>query len=251
MAKSSGLGDNLFIDEFEMGGDVGQLQRIACPMAVQEVPGIKMHAQDRLGLKRDGGIDFNAYFNPDTTAGAEGAHAVLSTLPTADRLVTYTRGTALGDPAASEVTKQINYDGDRAADGSFTFGITSQANGYGLEWGSLVTAAPRTDTTDTSPATGLDLGASPTSYSHGWSAYLHVIAFDGTDATITIQDSADNSAFTSLTGGAFTEVTDRTKERIAGAASATVRRYVRVITTGDFTEISFLVNFIRFEVAQS
>lgn len=251
MAKSSGLGDNLFIDQFELGGDVGQLQRIACPMAVQEVPGIKMHAQDRLGLKRDGGIDYTAYFNPDATAGAEGAHAVLSTLPTADRIVTYTRGTTLGDCAASLVSKQINYDADRPADGSFTFSINSQANGYGLDWGNLITAAPRTDTAATSPATGLDLGASPTSYSFGWVAFLHVLAFTGTSVTVTLQDSADNSSFTSLTGGSFAAATGRGKERIAGAADATVRRYVRAITTGTFSEAVFLVNFIRYEVAQS
>lgn len=249
MAKSSGLGDNLFIDEFEVGGDIGALDRIACPMAVQEVPGITMSAQDRLGLKHDGGIDFTAWFNPDATVGAEGAHAVLSTLPTADRLVTYCRGTAIGSPAASEVTKQIDYNADRTADGGLTFKVTSQANGFGLEWGQLVTAGPRTDTAATSPATGVDLGAA--SYSFGWSAYLHVKAFTGTSATITLQDSANNSAFTSLTGGAFASVTGATKERIAGAADALVREYVRVITTGTFSELEFVVNFIRHEQAAS
>jgi hypothetical protein len=251
VAKQSGLGDNLWIDGYELGGDVGSLQRIACPLAVQEVPSIKQSAQDRLGLKHDGGIDFTAYFNPATTAGAEGAHAILSSLPTIDRIVTYGRGTVAGSPAASEVTKQIGYDGTRGDDGSFTFSISSQANGYGLDWGVLLTDSPRTDTTATTPATGLDLGASPTSYSQGWVAYLHLLAFTGTSVTVTLEDSANNSAFTGLTGGAFTAQTARGAVRLAQVGGWTVRRYVRAVTTGTFSNAVFTINFVRYEAAAS
>ena len=56
MAKSSGLGDAFYIDEYDMSGDVGSIQSIACPMAVQEVPGVNKYAQERIGLKHDGSI---------------------------------------------------------------------------------------------------------------------------------------------------------------------------------------------------
>jgi hypothetical protein len=257
MAKQSGLGDNCYIDQYDMSGDIGSLGTIATPLTTQEVTGISKFGVERIGLLHDGTIAFNSFFNPDTTSGAEGAHAVLKTLPTTDRLVTYCRGTTQGSPAASLASKQINYDGTRGQDGSFTFAVSAQGNSVagaldGLAWGVLLTAGKRTDTTATSPATGLDLAASPTSFSFGWSAYLHVFAFTGTSVTITLQDSADNSAFTSLTGGAFGVVSARGAQRLASASTtATVRRYVRVITAGTFSNVVFAVNFVRYETAAS
>lgn len=258
MAKSSGLGDAFWIDQYDMSGDVGQIQSIATPLVTQEVPGVNVYAQERIGLKHDGSMAWNSWFNVDATAGAEGAHNILSTLPTADRIATYCRGTAVGSAAASVVSKQIGYDGNRGADGSFTFGVSVQGNAAavgqraGLDWGVLATAGKRTDTSATSPATGLDLGASPISYSQGWAAYLHVFAFTGTSVTITLQDSANNSAFTSLTGGAFAVVSGRTKERLqSSSATATVRRYLRVITAGTFSNVVFGINFVRYEAAAS
>jgi hypothetical protein len=75
-----------------------------------------------------------------------------------------------------------------------------------------------------------------------------VTAFTGTDVTMTIQDSADDAAWANLSGGAFTQVTGIGAQRIAAATStATVRRYVRVITTtsGGVTSVSFVVNFAK------
>lgn len=253
MAKSSGLGNNLFVDGYELGGDVGRIDQIASPLAVQEVPGIKRFAQERIGLKHDGVINYNSYFNPDTTSEAEGAHVALSALPTADRIQTAWLGTGLaGDPAASIVSKQIDYAATREDSGALTFAVNGQANGYGLDWGVLLTDSPRTDGSATAPSTGLDLGASPTSYSQGWVAYAHLLAFSGTSVTFTLSDSANNSAFTNLTGGAFTAMTARGAARLeSSSATATVRRYVRVSTTGTFTNAVFLINFVRYEVARS
>lgn len=253
MAKSTGLGNNLFVDGYELGGDVGRIDQIACPMAVQEVPGIKHSAQVRIGLKHDGVIAYNAYFNPDDTAGAEGAHVALSGLPTADRIETAWLGTgAAGDPACSIVTKQIDYGPNREESGALTFAVNGQANGYGLDWGVLLDDSPREDTSATTPTEGVDLGASPTSYSQGWVAYAHLLDFSGTSVTLTLADSADNASFTNLTGGAFTAMTDRGAARLASSsATATVRRYVRVSTSGTFTVAKFLINFVRYEVARS
>lgn len=251
--KQSGLGDNLYIDQYDLSGDVNSLGRIACPVAVQDnTQGIKKYAMERLRLLADGAIEMTSLFNVDSATGAEGAHVALKSLPRTDRQITYCRGTVIGSAAASMMSKQINYDGQREQSGAFTFGVNAQANGFGLEWGNLLTAGKRTDTTATSPATGADLGASPTSYSFGWVAYLHLIAFTGTSVTVTLQDSANNSAFTSLTGGAFTAATGRGVQRlVSSSTTATVRRYVRAITTGTFTNAVFAVNFVRYELAQS
>ncbi len=248
MAKQGGMGDNLYIDGYDVSGDVGALGRISGGPALSEVTGINKLAPERIGLQRDGNIEFTAWFNDATTVGAEGIHTVLRALPYTDRIVSYYRGTGIGSPAASLVSKQVNYDGNRAQDGAFSFGVSAQANGFGLEWGEQLTVGKRTDTTATN-GTAIDLGSVSTSF--GWAAYLHVFAFTGTSVTVTVQDSADNATFAALSGGAFTTVTARGGERIAGGTTATVRRYVRVATSGTFSNAVFAVNFVRYLVAQS
>lgn len=84
-----------------------------------------------------------------------------------------------------------------------------------------------------------------TSTSHGLSAYLHVFSFTGTSVTVKLQDSADNSSFADITGAAFAAATGITAERIQTGATATIRRYVRAVTTGTFNPATFAVMFAR------
>lgn len=244
MAKQTGLGDRCFVAGIDLSGDVGSLSRIGGGPTPLEVTGIDKSAHERIGGLRDGAIEFSAFFNP----AAGQAHPTLSTLPTTDRIVTYCRGATLGNAAASLVGKQINYDGTRGNDGAFTLAVQAQANAFGLEWGRQLTAGKRTDTTATN---GASVDHTTVSTAFGWQAYLHVFAFTGTSVTVTLQDSADNVAWANLTGGAFTAATGVTSQRLAGGSSATVRRYLRAITTGTFTEAVFSVAFTRNETAVS
>lgn len=239
MTKTSGLGDNLYVGGYNLSGDIGSLESISGSVATLDVTGIDKSAYERIGGLRDGDIAFTSFFNPASSQ----AHPALSALPTADVVLTYARGTVLGNTAACLVGKQINYDPTRADDGALTFKVDAEANGYGLEWGTQLTAGLRTDTTATSPATGVDLTTVSTAF--GWQAYLQVTAVTGTSVTVTLQDSADNSSFTNLTGAAFTAATGVTTQRLQGGSTATVRRYLRAITTGTFTVGTFSVVFVR------
>lgn len=242
MAKQSGLGDNLYVAGIDLSGDIGSLQRIGGGPAALDLTGIDKSAHERLGGKRDGAIDFSAFFNDDTSQ----AHPTLKTLPTTDRIITYCRGTLIGNPAASLVGKQINYDGNRGQDGSLTLAVAAQANGYGIDWGRQLTAGKRTDSAATNGA-GVDFTTVSTAF--GWQAFLHVFAFTGTSVTVTLQDSADNAAFANLAGGAFTAAAGVTSERLEGGRTATVRRYLRVITSGVFSNAVFAVMFVRNDTA--
>lgn len=238
MSKQGGLGDALLYGGYDMSGDVQSLGNVGGGPALLDFTDITKSAMARQGGIRDGRLEWTSFFNPGLEANA--AHGLLSALPRGDVLVTYCRGTTLGAPAACLNGKQVNYDGTRGNDGSFTFAVSGQANGYGLEWGRLLTAGMRTDTAATN-GTSYDAGASA---DFGAQAYLHVSEFTGTDVTITIQDSADNATFTDVTGLAFTEVTAAAvTQRIATANDATVRRYVRAVTTttAGFTSLSFAV----------
>lgn len=244
MAKTSGMGDQFYIAGVDVSGDTQSLQQIACPLATFDDTTIDLSGNARLGGLRSGHMQFTTFFND--AAGA--SFQTLKALPTADVRMSYFRGTTLGNAAASITAKQLNHDATRGADGSFTFTCDAQSTGgIGLEWGQMLTAGKKTDTVATN-GTGVDQAAST---SFGWAAYLHVFAFTGTSVTVTLQDSADNLSFLGFTGSAFTAASGVTSERIAGATTSTVRRYVRAVTTGTFSSATFAVNFIKFTTAQT
>lgn len=242
MTKISGLGENFYVDGFNISGDVGAIQSCRCPMSPLDVTAIDKSAFERIGGQRDGGMDWETWFNK--AAGQQ--HLALSTLPTTDRIVTWAISTSVGSIAASMKAKQINYDMTKEQNGSLHFALSSVANGYAMEWGSLLTPGVRTDT-GAANGTALDGGASS---AFGLQAYLHVFSFTGTDATIKIQESSDNGAdaYADVTGGGFTQVTAAPyTQRIATAVDLAIERYLRVatVTTGGFSSMAFAVVVVR------
>lgn len=246
MTKTNGLGDNLYVGGYNLSGDIGAIDDLSSPRGTIDSTGIDKLANERLLTTKDGKIDFTAFFNPASSQ----EHPVLSALPTSDIQVMYARGTTLGNPSACMLAKQTNYDGTRGSDGSFTFKVSSLANGYGLEWGKLLTAGRRTDTTATNGAS-VDFGTGSTSF--GLQAYLQVFSFSGTSVAIKLQESSDNGtgdAFADVTGGAFTSVTSGPQtQRLATSSGQTVERYLRIVTTGTFSSCVFAVMVSRNPVA--
>lgn len=241
MAKQTGLGDNLYVGGRDLSGDVGSIASIGGGTSPLEITGIDKSAYERLGGPRGGGLDFTAFLND----AAGQAHPTLAALPTADVIVTYCRGTTLGNAAAAMVSKQIGYDPTRNEDGSLTFKVNAQSNGFGLEWGRQLTAGKRTDTGATN-GTPVDFTADQAGFFDA-QAYLQVFSFSGTDVTVKIQTSQDNAvdpyndriAFTQITGGA--PLTERKTMTTPG--SQVMERFVRVITTttGGFSSLTFAV----------
>jgi hypothetical protein len=241
VTKTTGLGDNFYVAGNNVSGDINSVGKVNGGPAALNMTGIDKLAYERQGTVRDGGMDFAAYFNPT------GVHPVLSALPTADTLVSYCRGTSLGDAVASLNAKQIGYDGNRGEDASLLFSNSAVGNSYGLEWGVQLTPGVRTDSGATN-GTGVDLVTVSTAF--GWQAYLHVFAVTGTSVTVKLQDSADNAAYADLASGAFTAATaGGTWQRLQGGRTDTVRRYVRAITTGTFSSAAFAVAFVRNDTA--
>ncbi|MFM9629364.1 hypothetical protein ACKI10_17275 [Streptomyces galilaeus] len=245
MAKKSGLGDNLYVAGYDLSGDIQQLGNVGGGPNPLPFTGINKSAFERKGGLLDGRLQMTTFFNPGTDA----AHPRLALLPRDDVIMGYYRGTALGDASANIVAKQVNYDGSRGDDGSFTFAVEAQSNGYSVEWGKSLTAGQRTDGSATN-GSSVDFGTGSTA--HGLQAYLHVFAFTGTSVTVKLQESSDDGAgdaWADVTGGAFAAATGVTSQRIATAAGQTVERYLRVATTGTFTNAVFAVSVIRNDVA--
>lgn len=237
MAKTSGLGDNLYVGGYDLSGDIQALDSIHGGPAALDLTSIDKSAFVRTGGVRDGGISATSFFNSATGQ----AHPVLSALPTADVVVTYCRGTQVGAPAACVIGKQIGYDPTRDDAGNLTLKTEVQANGYGLEWGLQLTAGKQTDTSATD-SEGLDNGDST---DFGAQAYLQVFSVTGTSCTVTIEDSSDDDTYSSLI--AFTAATTRTTER--KTVTGTVDDFVRISTSGTFTSCVFSVVFVRNNVA--
>jgi hypothetical protein len=242
MAKQTGLGDNLYISGYNLSGDIQQVGNVGGGPAALDMTGIDKSGFERQGGVKDGRLEMTSYFNPATAE----THDVLGALPTSSVLLTYCRGTALGASAASLLAKQTNYDAKRANDGALTFDVAAQlADGYALEWGQLGTAGVRTDTSATN-GSSID-GTAQTTF--GLAAYLHVFAFSGTSVTVKLQESSDNGvgdSWADVTGGGFTAATGVTSQRIQTATNLTVERYLRVVTTGTFSNAQFAVAIVRY-----
>lgn len=241
MAKQPGLGDNFYVSGYDLSGTVNAVNNVGGGPATIDVTDITQSGVARIGGKRDGRMAWTSLWDPAVS------HPVLSALPTTDVTASYLRGTGIGSPVANIVGKQIDYAPTRAADGTLTLAVEVDGNGFGLEWGTQLTNGKRVDTAAT---LGASWDRTTVTSSFGAQAYLHVLAFTGTDFTVKIQDSADNGTFADVAGLAFTQVLAAgftpQVQRIATSNVATIRRYLRAVTvtTGGITSATFAVSVV-------
>lgn len=237
MAKAAGMGARYFVDQYNLSGDTNSFGGINKGMATIEQPDITMSAMARAPGILDAGIQWVSFFNPSTGQ----AHPALRTPPRVDRIVSYFHRAELGTPVATMVAKQTKYDPKRDNKGGLMVDVEALANAYWLDWGKALTAGERTDTTATN-GTGVDFDAA---HAFGLQASVHVTAFTGTNVTIKLQESSDNGstdAWADVVGGGFTTLTAVGKERIATSRTLAVERYLRAVTSGTFTSVTFALS---------
>ncbi len=251
MTKLSGLGQALYVGGRDVSGDIGSISSIGSSRAVQDVTGIDKYAMERLSLLADGEMSFSAFLN----AATDQAHDAFKALPDADTQMMYFMSTTLGAPVGALNAKRVDYAPSRGNDGSITIAINGMSNGDAIEWSRGLTAGKRTDTgaTVASSGTSIDLnGIGGPTLDFGAVAYLQVFAITGTDATVDLQDSADNSSFATIASMSFAQVTAApASERVESPLDGTIRRYVSVATatSAGFTSLQFAVCFMRRETA--
>lgn len=249
--KLTAIGSNLYVGTADLSGDTGAVTNADAMLAAIELTGIDKGAPERKGGRKDGVIDFAAFWNVD----AGQSHATLSAMPRTDVQATLVLGTpALGSPCGSMIAKQTNYATTVGADGTIGATINLVGSGFGLEWSGgsaqgdgLLTAGKQSFATGTVSGTSIDLGSASTLF--GAAAYLTVFSVASGTAVFAVQDSDDNSSFTNVTGLVFTGATGATTQRLQTAAGATIRQYVRVQGTGTHGAAVICLNFVRYTEA--
>ena len=239
MAKKSGLGEQIFVHGYDLSGDISAIDNAGSPRNLLDLTAINSSATERLVGLSDGNLSVSSWFNDAT----EQEHAAFSGLPTTDRIVTWAFGATRGDVSACLVAKQLNYDASRATDGSLSFSVDSQADGISLDWCNTLTTGKETHSSAGS-STSRDDGAGTTA---GMVGYLEITDLDSGTATVTIQESSDNGSSDAWANVmVFSTVgyaSAPTAERVT--SSGTVERYLRITTTGTFSNLDFCVSTRR------
>lgn len=247
MAKSTGLGAAFIVGPYNITGSVTSVDRINGGPAALDCTTIGVSGYERLGGVRTGGIEVTSWFDDFLTAPNVGEHTAWKGLPTADVQVSYLNRQTVGASAASCIGKQINYDGTRGNDGSYTFKTAVESNAFGVEWGTSLTTGVQTFNAAGNGTVWDDGQGSVLSTDFGLQLYVHLLAFTGTSVTVNIQDSTDNSGdpYTTITGASTAALTAVGTTRVATSATENVKRYLRVNTTGTFTVASLVVIVCR------
>jgi hypothetical protein len=237
MSKDHGLGNALYVGGIDLSGET-KTWDVSGGTSPIDVTNIRQSAPERIGGMISGTVKYVTHFDPISAT-----HLHLSSLPTGDEIAMLCHRETLGAPAANWQCRQIGYDPTRDAAGAVTFSVDSQTDATGVDWGVLATAGKRTDGAATNGA-GVDHGSIPPG-SFGLQAWLQVFAFTGTSATIKLQGSSDDGAgdaYTDITGGSFGAISAAPQAmRIATARNQAVERWVRVVTTGVFSNLVFAV----------
>lgn len=247
MAKSTVVPSGFFFQGLDLSGDIGAVNTIAGGPNVMDITGIDKSAIERVPLLRSGEISFNSWFNPS----ASQSHPTFSALPTSDvNVMVALPLVALGDAAACLVGKQVDYNENRQQDGSVVFTTQVLSNAYGVEWGQLLTAGKRSDSSGTNPTSGLDdLAGSPTSTDFGATMYAQVFSFSGTSITFTLRDAATEPTYAAVTGGASSAINAVGGYRWSTSSTQNIRRFLTIGTSGTFSQCTFAVAVVRHRVA--
>jgi hypothetical protein len=244
MAKTTGLGDGLIVTGYDVSGDVGSIGSIQQTFGEQDMTSIGMSAIDRMQLIENGSLGFNNFFSSwnSESAEARSVHDILTGAVPGTRTthaVSYHRGREVGSWVANLDAMRFSYSLARAQSGSLLGTVncsSTEGNDAAIEWSRALTAFV------VSPVAAIEyeafeLGAADVR------AFLQLIEFDGTDAVIKVQDSANGTTgWADLMTLWDSAADDPPPDAIVmDYTSSDANDFLRVVveTTGGFTALSF------------
>lgn len=260
MAKQTGLGARAFVQGIDISGEVNAIGSITSTQESLDVTTIDKSATVRLPGREDGSIAFNAWFDPGTLPLAafppsSDALHVPYAWTSAAKPPTGQRGVmaqiaASGTPALSDAVamlqaRQANFDVQRQPGNALACTATFQADGAGIVWGKALTAGMGRTHASAASGTSIDDAAAS---SAGAIAMVQARLLGERHGNAGDPGSADNSSFAAITGMTFMGGGQhRRAHGAAGGSSATqaIRRYVRVASTGTFTDFPLAMAYRR------
>jgi hypothetical protein len=241
MAKTNGLNCRLYVEGYDLSGDANSLSGLGYTNELLDVTTLDVSAKKRLIGTVDTEMSFDAWF--DNAASHQ--HAVWSSnsgkLPTTDQDILIPMGSAVGDQFVGLIAKEGTYNVARSGGSAISANATFSANGSTAEYGEMLTAF---DDTHSSAGSGtvVDSGASS---SNGGTGFLQLLSLDSGSVTVNLQEATSS-------GGTYTNFMTFSTVAAAAAPSAerltntgTVQRYIKVTTTGTFSNAKIVVGFSR------
>jgi hypothetical protein len=243
MAKTSGLNVRLYVQGRDLSGDANALSSVGYSNNLYDITTLDSAASKRLMGNADGTLSVNSYFEDTATTGS---HAVFTSnsgkLPTADQNVVVALGSSAGDGFYGLVSKEADYN----VNGTYGSALATTASfsttgGIVPAFGEMLTAHVDTHASAGS-GTVVDSGASSTNGGYG---FLQVISVASGSVVVNLQESTSS-------GGSYSNFITFSTVATAGAPTAevsamtgTVQRYIKVTTTGTFSNAKIVVGFSR------
>jgi len=238
------------MDGYDISGDARSIGPLMQTFDEADLTGLSHAIKGALPGHATLGIGtFNGVFNNTETTGV---HAVLGTAGVMRNvMVAVGMGAepAAGDYVYSWELEQMGYDADPS--GVYVnvpFGQASVRAStllYDNPFGVLLHAKAAATAANTATGAGIDTAGGETTFG-GWLDY-HVFAGDGT-ATISVDDSADDSSYSALSGATTGSIDCSSVQhgRVAIGRTATVRQYLRwQIALGTANTVTFALSFHR------
>ena len=239
MAKESGLNVRLYVEGKDMSGSANALSGAGYSQAMLETTPLNTAAATRITGLADGTLSVNGYF--DTSDDAPWAEDS-GKLPSSDAVVLVALSSAVGDPSVGMNAKEGEFNVSRSSGSAISITSSFSGNGMGGEFGEMLTAH---DDTHSSAGSGtvVDSGASSSS---GGAGYVQVISLGSGSVVVNLQESTSS-------GGSYSNFMTFSTVAAAAAPSAervtmegTVQRYIKVVTTGTFSNAKIAEAFARF-----
>ena len=241
MAKESGLNVRLYVMGYDLSGDANAVDSMGYTQNLMETTPLNSAAATRIVGLADGGLTVNGYFDNATGKIHPTFTSNSGKLPTADQVVLVPMGASVGDPSVGISAKEADYSVSRSSGSAITVSSSFNGNGMGGEFGVMLTAH---DDTHSSASSGSSVDNSASS-SSGGSGYLQAISLGSGSVIVKIQESTNDSSWTDLMTFSTVGTSDvSTAERLT--MSGTVARYLRVTSTGTFSNAKIAVGFSRF-----
>ena len=239
-----------YVDGYDMSGYISGLGPLEVIFDEPEVFALTDGVVNTLvGQARISPGTLNGIFDNTATSGI---HAVLSG-GTGNRTVMVPIGMraapVAGDPTFMGQFEQLGYkeEGEGILAVNVPFGASSEQSSsllYDQAWGPLLHALSAATGANATAGAGIDNGAA--SALGGFLCY-QVTSGDGT-ATISIDDSADDSSYSALSGATSGELDMSSVQHgvVALGKTATVRQYLRwQISLNTATTVTFALAFVR------